>query len=244
MEEAGTSRLLSFLTHSQIFPVVFLDFFCSSEEKKSILRWDAFCNSCFLRTSAQGDIMLIYESLKKDHDLVKTLLQQLVALSDDSGQERRRLISAIHDALIPHSRAEEAVFYNSIRLADEAKRVALHGYKEHMEAETLLRSLQVEDKLHTGWQSTARKLQEALLHHIAEEEGEVFTAAKSLFTEAEATALNSSFLALKPEIKEEGFMKTTLDMVKNLMPPRFAEAVGFETPTVEPGKETIRHARH
>jgi hypothetical protein len=30
---------------------------------------------------------------------------------------------------------------------------------------------------------------------------------------------------MKPEVEEEGFLRTTLDMVANLMPPRFAASL-------------------
>lgn len=179
--------------------------------------------------------MLIYDTLKKDHDALKGLLQQLVNLSDDSGQERKRLLNEIRDGLIPHSRAEEAVFYNSIRLADTGKKIALHGYKEHMEAEALLRSLQMETSIHAGWQKTARKLQEAIEHHISEEETEVFAAARSLFTDQEAEQMSNAFEKLKPEVKEEGFFGNTLSMIKNLMPPHLAKAVD-EVGPVQPTK--------
>jgi hemerythrin superfamily protein len=170
--------------------------------------------------------MLIYDALKKDHETVKELLTQLVHLSDDDGRTRESLIQEIRDELIPHSRAEEAVFYNSLRLVDESKSLAMHGYKEHMEAETLLRSLQMMDKLNTSWRNTAIKLQEALLHHIEEEEGEVFAAGKRLFTTQEAEALADAFERIKPEVKQEGLFGTTLDMMKNWMPPRLSKALG------------------
>ena len=167
----------------------------------------------------------IYETLKQDHDKVKALLNQLIALPEDSVEEKSRLLEAIRDDLIPHSRAEEAVLYNSMRLVDESKTLAMHGYREHMEAETLLRTLQLGDKLKLNWKDTARKLKEALEHHIEDEEGEMFETAQNLFTEEEAMVMNDVFLKMKPQVQQEGFMKNTLDMVTNMMPPRLTDAV-------------------
>ena len=168
--------------------------------------------------------MNIYEALKKDHQKVKGLLKQLTSLRANTADSDKKsdLIEQIRDELIPHARAEEAVFYNSLRMLDASKNLAMHGYKEHAEAETLLRSLQAMDFLDTKWKATAAKLQEVLEHHIREEEGPMFTAAKQLFTDVEATAMAATFEAMKPEIKEEGLMKTTLEMAANLMPPRFS----------------------
>ncbi len=168
--------------------------------------------------------MDIYQALKKDHDKLKTLLSELLTLNEDTKSVRKHeLIEKIRDELIPHSRAEEAVLYNSLRMLDSTKDLGMHGYTEHMAAETLLRSLQGMDVLHTSWKATAEKLTEALEHHIQEEETEMFSAAQSVFSEEEAVAMAQTFEAMKPEIKEEGLMKTTLDMVANMMPPRLAQ---------------------
>ena len=169
--------------------------------------------------------MLIYDALKTDHDKVKQLLNELVQL-DETGEDRRhQLITQIHDELIPHSRAEESVFYNSLRAIDSAKDIALHGFEEHMEAEALLRTLQAKDKIDADWKATAQKLKKAIEHHISEEEGRIFNVAQQLFTQEEAQMMAQAFEQLKPEVREEGFLRHTLDMVANLMPPRFAASI-------------------
>ncbi|MBC7741214.1 MAG: hemerythrin domain-containing protein [Bdellovibrionaceae bacterium] len=167
--------------------------------------------------------MQIYEALKKDHEEVKQLLNQLLSLPDNDEKQHGPLIAKIRDALIPHSRAEEAVFYNSFRLIDASKKLGMHGYSEHLAAESLLRTLQVKGKIDADWKVTARELKAALEHHIAEEESEMFTAGRALFTNEEADAMGEAFEKMKPEIKEEGLMGTTIDMLKNMMPPRFIE---------------------
>jgi hemerythrin superfamily protein len=167
--------------------------------------------------------MNIYEALKKDHDGVKELLQRLVGSADADQATRKALIAKIRDELVPHSRAEEAVFYNSLRTIDETKGLVSHSYQEHMEAEALLRTLQAMDVVNADWTKVARKLKDALEHHIQEEEGAIFTAAKQVLADDEAQVMGQVFEQMKPEIREEGFVKTTLDMIVNTMPPRFVE---------------------
>ncbi len=169
--------------------------------------------------------MLIYDTLKKDHEELKVLLNELVMLNENEDDRRHSLIDEIRDELVPHARAEESVFYNSLRSLDAAKDIIMHSYKEHMEAETLLRTLQLQDKIDAKWKETAKKFREAILHHIEEEEGKIFNVARQLFTEEEAVMMSEAFEKLKPEVREEGFVKNTIDMVANLMPVRFAQAV-------------------
>ena len=167
--------------------------------------------------------MLIYEALKNDHRKIKDLLNQLISLTNDDSQ-KDNLVKMIRDELIPHSRAEEMVFYNALRSLDGAKDLIKHSYKEHMEAETLLRSLQIRDKIDVEWKETARKLKVAVEHHIQEEEERVIPGAMKHLQDDEATMMAAAFERLKPQIKKESFMGTTVDLVVNLMPPRFTNA--------------------
>lgn len=172
--------------------------------------------------------MQIYEALEKDHDKVMELLRELISLTEANEERRGELIGEIRDELVPHSRAEESVLYNSLRLVEGEKAVVAHSYQEHLQAEALLRTLQMKDKIDADWKQTAQKLKAALEHHIAEEESEVFEAARRVFTDEEAVQMGEAFERLKPEVREEGFMQTTLDMVANMMPPRLSRALGKE----------------
>lgn len=168
--------------------------------------------------------MEIYEALKADHEEVKEFLRELVALKEDDDY-RFVLIQEISSALIPHARAEEAVFYNTLRAVDADKALVRHGYREHMEAEALLRTLQVMDKLDLTWKPIAEKLQEAVLHHIEDEENEIFAEARQAFTPEEAVGMAQAFTELKGKVSQEGIVKNTMDMVVNLMPPRLADRI-------------------
>jgi hemerythrin superfamily protein len=168
--------------------------------------------------------MEIYEALKKDHEELKDLLDELVALQSDD-EYRYIVIEEIRNHLIPHSRAEEAIFYNSLRAVNADKKVVFHGFQEHLEAEAILRTLQVMDKVNLDWKGTAEKLRNAILHHVAEEESTIFDEAREAFNREEAIAMAEAFEQLKPKIEQEGFVKNTVDMVINMMPPQLANKI-------------------
>ncbi len=166
--------------------------------------------------------MLIYEALKKDHQTLKKHLRRLVAIKQENAEKRHQIIKSIRDELVPHSRAEEAVFYNTLRPLVKAKLLVSDAYQEHLAAEALLRTLQVRDQIDSRWKQVARKLKSALEHHIKDEEGKIFTAAKQLFTHQEAKMMGEAFLKIKPTIKEESIVSTTLDFLVNMLPPIIA----------------------
>lgn len=163
----------------------------------------------------------IYDLLQNDHDKVKLLLEELVGLDEWQKDQRHFLIENIREELVSHSRAEEAVLYNTLRSLDAAKDLANHGYKEHLEIEILLRMLQVRDKIDVEWRLTAVKLQHMVIHHIYHEEAQFFSAAKQLFTPDEAVMMGEAFEQLKQEVQAETDISTTVELVANLMPGRF-----------------------
>lgn len=175
--------------------------------------------------------MQIYECLKKDHVKVLGLLDKLIEAGQRDEDSWRDLVAEIRNELIPHARAEEAVFYNSLREIDTGKRLALEGYGEHAVAEGLLRTLQATSFLDIKWVEVAKKLQKALKDHIAEEEGVMFNAARGLFLDKEAEMMAEAFERLKPQIRDENMAQSTLEMVANLMPERLRKVVRKFTPT-------------
>lgn len=166
--------------------------------------------------------MSIYDELKSDHVKVINTISELIEVKEDT-EKARLLINQLRDQLIPHVRAEEAVLYNSLRSLDLLKPLISHSYREHIEAETLLRTLQVKVKTHMDWHELAKKLKDALLDHINEEETVLFSEAKKTLKDEEAEQMGVAFLKLKPEIKEEGLTANMLELTANLMPTRFAK---------------------
>jgi hemerythrin-like domain-containing protein len=116
------------------------------------------------------------------------------------------------------------VLYNSLREISSTKGMVLHGYAEHMEAEALLRALQVTGAVNFDWVSGAKKLQEALNHHIEEEESKIFSAAQKLFLDQEAETMGEVFEKMKPAIREGNLAETTWDLMANIMPERLRSA--------------------
>lgn len=175
--------------------------------------------------------MNIYDELKKDHQKVLSLLDLLIAGEHEGPEARGRLVDQIRDDLVPHARAEEAILYNALRDQDQGKDAVMHAYGEHAEVEAVLRSLQVTGAVNVNWAAGARKLRALLVHHITEEEGKVFAAARLYFSEEEATQMREAFVQMKPRVKEENVVGTTLDMIANLLPARLRASVRKGGPT-------------
>lgn len=168
--------------------------------------------------------MEIYDVLKKDHEDIRLILDELISLREDDDY-RYILIEEIRNQLLAHSRAEESVFYNTLRAVNADKKVIFHGYQEHIETETLLRTLQFMDRINLDWKNTAIILRESFLRHVEDEESEIFSEARKAFTHEESLAMAEAYIKLKPKIEKEGLLKNTMNVVMNLLPPRLTDRI-------------------
>ena len=120
--------------------------------------------------------MEIYQILKVDHKTFKALLKKLDETTERSHKERLTLFTKLKETLIPHARAEEKIFYESLKLSEvkEAEDLAFEGYEEHGVADRLIKELDKTDTTDKRWGALMSVLKENLEHHIKEEEENLF----------------------------------------------------------------------
>jgi hemerythrin superfamily protein len=170
--------------------------------------------------------MTIYDALSKDHREFERLLDQLLAASKGDDDSWKGILDELRRGVIAHAHAEEAVFYNALREADESKGLVMHSYAEHAMAETEMRSLGAAKLIDANWTSMVEKLRKDLRHHIEEEESKVFDAGRKVFSEEEATQIGAAFERMKVETAKSGdsMVASTIELVANLLPPRITKA--------------------
>ncbi|MGZ3773602.1 MAG: hemerythrin domain-containing protein [Pseudobdellovibrionaceae bacterium] len=169
--------------------------------------------------------MHICDALRNDQSDLKELVAKVLDVEEEETTLRNELIQQLIELLIPHQRAEEAVLYNSLRMIEASRELAMECYIRHMEIEGLLRILQVQDMANLNWRETAGRLQMAIDNHVINEELMVFSATETLFTDDEAEVMAEVFQEIKGTASAKGFLGTTFDMVTNLMPPAFTDTI-------------------
>src|SRR5688572_19228138 len=116
-------------------------------------------------------IMDIYAYLKKDHRLVKGLMEKTMASSNAS--EREELFDEIREELELHSETEEKTFYKAIKEKGPKylQEKEGHAVEEHDEIRNLLRDLGKISVDSDEWLILFGELKHAVEHHVHEEEG-------------------------------------------------------------------------
>jgi hemerythrin-like domain-containing protein len=149
--------------------------------------------------------MQIYTALKADHKLVKQILKQLEATSEESPDKRVKFLKKLKEALVPHSRAEEQVFYDRLKKSEvkEADDLAFEGYEEHALVDHLLIQFEQTQPNDKKWTALMSVVKESLEHHIEEEEENIFKKAKKSFDRQMANEMTEEFERLKAQFLKE-----------------------------------------
>lgn len=136
--------------------------------------------------------MNIFEAIREDHQTQRTLVELLVKTHGDS-EGRRELFERLTRELTAHAAAEERAFYVPLMQDDLTQDKARHSVAEHHELDELVEQLEDLDMSAPQWLPTARRLAERLVHHLDEEEHEVFQMAGKALTEKEKTSLAGQY---------------------------------------------------
>lgn len=127
----------------------------------------------------------IFEDLKKDHDRQRKLLEQLGETSGAS-DERKTLFETLRQELQAHAAAEEESLYATMLGMPDLREDARHSVSEHKEVDDMLGELVAMELGSKAWLMKFREMRHRYLHHIDEEEEEMFpAAARQLTPEAE-----------------------------------------------------------
>lgn len=144
--------------------------------------------------------------LKSQHATVKRLLRQMNETG--STKERDRLCDQIEREVKIHSQLEEEVFYPAFKAAaqkagPQEENLFYEALEEHHLVDIELPSLKAANTKSPEWEAKAKVLKDLLEHHIREEEGQMFTAARTLFDDDQLRELGD-------------LMQSRLDSIKSM----------------------------
>jgi hemerythrin-like domain-containing protein len=139
--------------------------------------------------------------LKKDHDQVKKMLKDLDDTTDRAIKTRQDLFERLKFSLTVHEQMEEAVLYPALKEHAETKEIVLEAYEEHDVVDTILGELEQTPFDDETWHAKLTVMRENLLHHIQEEEDEMFGLVRRLFDKATLESLGEQMRTIKAQAR-------------------------------------------
>jgi hemerythrin superfamily protein len=135
--------------------------------------------------------------LKKDHELVKKLLVEGAETTERAEKTRTELFARLKSELEIHERIEEEVLYPALKANPRSKEIALEGYEEHHVVDEILGELEMTPVSDETWGAKFKVAKENLEHHIEEEEGEMFTKTRQIFSDEELEEMGARMEEIK-----------------------------------------------
>jgi len=139
--------------------------------------------------------------LKKDHDQVKKMLKDLDDTTDRAIKTRQDLFERLKFSLTVHEQMEEAILYPALKGHAETKEIVLEAYEEHDVVDTILGELEQTPFDDETWHAKLTVMRENLLHHIQEEEDEMFGHVRRLFDKATLESLGEQMRTIKAQAR-------------------------------------------
>lgn len=142
--------------------------------------------------------MEIFETIRRDHEKQRLLMKILISTSGDS-ESRRQYFAELKEELQAHAAAEERHFYKTLMRSDRTLEQSRHGIHEHHEIDELITVLDETEMSSPAWLHYMKQLREKVLHHLEEEEKEVFQQAGHVLSGVEKRDLADDFEEEKQE---------------------------------------------
>lgn len=151
------------------------------------------------QTPFRGD-PAIFGTLVEDHDKHRLLLAR-IAETQGASPEREELFAELTHELKGHAAAEEQALWSSVLRKPELTDQGRHAVAEHKELDDLLNELAARDMSQGAWLTRFHELKEEYLHHIREEEQEIFVAVDAHLDQADKAHIDRVFQQRKQREK-------------------------------------------
>ncbi|MDX2098616.1 MAG: hemerythrin domain-containing protein [Leptolyngbyaceae cyanobacterium bins.59] len=143
----------------------------------------------------------ILSLIKADHQKVQSIFHEMENMDDMAMLYEH--FNLLYKEINLHAEAEELVFYPAMRDFEETEDFIEEAEEEHEEAEIMLEEIRTMEPGDPEFKQKLQELQEAMMHHIQEEEGEIFEAVKGVMGEKELKQLGEEFIAAKSRVEAD-----------------------------------------
>jgi len=140
--------------------------------------------------------------LKKDHKLVKNLFAEFNNLKSGKVKKKADIIAQIKEALTVHAQVEEELVYPVFRENRSMQEQVSEALEEHHVTKMLLGELDALQPDGERYDAKVKVLCEYLMHHVKEEEKEMFPKAQKRLSSKRLAALGEEVEARRNELLE------------------------------------------
>ena len=138
--------------------------------------------------------------LKEDHQRVKKAFKEFEKMDHEDSEAVKALVTEVCQELKVHTMLEEELFYRAVRAAIDDDDIMNEATVEHQSAKDLIEQLEKMEPDDPMYVAMFTVLGEYVMHHVEEEEGEMFPEARE--ADLDLKELGEQMKARKEELME------------------------------------------
>src|SRR2546423_15158371 len=135
------------------------------------------------------------ELLKQDHKKVEKIFTDM-----EKKDARPKLFPELDRELSIHAEIEEKIFYPAAKQAEPTRDLVLESIEEHKQIKMVLADLEQTDMRTAEWGADLKVLKEDVMHHVGEEEDELFPKVQKILSKEQLEALGTRMEAMKTQL--------------------------------------------
>ena len=133
--------------------------------------------------------------LKDDHKKVEKIFSEM-----ERKEYRQKLFPELDRELSIHAEIEEKVFYPAAKEVEPTRDLVLESIEEHKQIKLVLADLEQTDMTTDEWGAALKVLEEDVMHHVGEEENELFPKVKKILSRDQLEDLGTRMEELKMQL--------------------------------------------
>lgn len=149
------------------------------------------------KSQAATDILSLIEA---DHRQVEELFAQA---EKAKGKKLQDCFKQIYKAMNLHAQAEEVVFYPAMREYEETAQYIEEAEEEHTSVKVMLEQMKAMEPGDEDFADMMMDLKDAIMHHVEEEESEIFDTIRECMDEEVLQSLGQEFQQTKTSLEAD-----------------------------------------
>ncbi len=143
------------------------------------------------------------DMLKQQHREVEELFEEFEQAGEGARKTKERVCQEIGDALAIHATIEERIFYPESK-QENTEELLRESVEEHLAMKKLLADIMQSDLDDPQYEAKMKVLKEQVLHHVEEEERELFPLVSKSCSREDLEDMGSRMEELAEELEDEG----------------------------------------
>jgi hemerythrin-like domain-containing protein len=146
--------------------------------------------------------MNIITKIESDHQEIRNLINKVDNVLDSTSNMRESQFNKLKSLVLTHHDAELSTLLNELTKHDKSRDKAMHLVEEHGEHKKVIDQLNSLDTESKDWVDHYKELRHDILHHIEEEEQELFEITKETLDEQQLEKLGNDMVLATAKISD------------------------------------------